>query len=66
MVGGYASKDFGEIQFNIGSNSMTVIRAGVVYSATVSKSINNELLFRFNKITYPNGNTLNLSYVCTA
>lgn len=62
MVGGYASKDFGEIQFNIGSNSMTVIRAGVVYSATVSKSINNELLFRFNKITYPNGNTLNLSY----
>ncbi|WP_151717100.1 RHS repeat domain-containing protein [Acinetobacter sp. TUM15071] len=62
MVGGYASKDFGEIQFNIGSNSMTVVRAGVVYSATVSKSINNELLFRFNKITYPNGNTLNLNY----
>lgn len=50
MVGGYASKDFGEIQFNIGSNSMTVIRAGVVYSATVSKSINNELLFGFNEL----------------
>ncbi|WP_435370209.1 hypothetical protein [Acinetobacter haemolyticus] len=60
--GGYASKDFGEIQFAIGSNSMTVVRAGVVYSATVSKSINNEILFRFNKITYPNGNTVNLSY----
>ncbi len=41
---------------------MTVTRAGVVYSATVSKSINNEILFRFNKITYPNGNTINLSY----
>ncbi|MFX6895543.1 hypothetical protein ABTH72_19155, partial [Acinetobacter baumannii] len=39
-----------------------VTRAGVVYSATVSKSINNEILFRFNKITYPNGNTINLSY----
>ncbi len=61
-VSGNASTDFGEIKFSIASNSMTVTRAGVVYSATVSKSINNEILFRFNKITYPNGNTINLSY----
>ena len=41
---------------------MTVVRAGVTYSATVSKSVNNEVLFRFNKITYPDGRVINLSY----
>ncbi|ENW97092.1 RHS repeat-associated core domain-containing protein [Acinetobacter sp. NIPH 298] len=60
--GGYASENFGEIRFTIESNSMTVIRAGVIYSATVSKSVNNELMFRFNKITYPDGRVVNLSY----
>ncbi len=60
--GGYASTDFGQIKFTVGSNSMTVVRAGVTYSATVSKSVNNEVLFRFNKITYPDGRVINLSY----
>ncbi|MFW2026030.1 RHS repeat-associated core domain-containing protein [Acinetobacter baumannii] len=59
---GYGSTDYGEIKFTVGSNSMTVIRNGITYSATISKSINRELLFRFTKITYPDGKTINLSY----
>lgn len=59
---GYGSTDYGEVKFIVGSNSMTVIRNGITYNATISKSINRELLFRFTKITYPDGRTINLSY----
>ncbi|WP_151962199.1 RHS repeat protein, partial [Acinetobacter bereziniae] len=60
--GGTASTNFGEIQFSTAGNAMTIIRNGVEYSATVSKSSNGRVIFRFNKIKYPDGNIVNLSY----
>lgn len=60
--GGTASTNFGEIQFSTDGNTMTVIRNAVEYSATVSKSSNGRVIFRFNKIKYPDGNIVNLSY----
>jgi RHS repeat-associated protein len=60
--GGSSSTNFGEIQFTVGTNLMTVIRNGIEYSATVSKSSNGRVIFRFNKIKYPDGNVVNLSY----
>lgn len=60
--GGSSSTNFGELQFTTAANSMTIVRNGVEYSATVSKSSNGRVIFRFNKIKYPDGNIINLSY----
>ncbi|MEG0411051.1 MAG: hypothetical protein RR538_08840, partial [Erysipelotrichaceae bacterium] len=60
--GGDASTNFGELQFTTAANSMTIVRNGIEYSATVSKSSNGRVIFRFNKIKYPDGNIINLSY----
>lgn len=60
--GGSTSNNFGDIQFIPSANSMTVIKNGIEYTSTISKSVNGRVLFKFNKIKYPDGSVINLKY----